>query len=280
MQVSATEGEIQQDGQKVFLKGQILATDPRNGIAIKGQELEWRPKEDLLIVHNLIGGNSQLQASGKEAQYLTRTQHMELQGQIVAIAKDPLLQLKTEHLIWQIPQKKIIGDRSMEINQYKGQTAINQVVGNAAEVNLKTKIVTLQHAHLGSIDPLIQMTSKEVTWNLNAQTVVSNQPVTIWQPKEQVTVTANRGQVDLQQKVAFLNGNVQAAASSNQSQLFANQLKWEMSTQQIQGWGNVIYKRINPPLSLTGSMGVGKLQDQSFVVTSSNGGRVVTEIFP
>ncbi len=282
LRVSATEGEIQQDGQKVFLKGQIVATEIRNGLVLKGQELEWRPKEDLLIIrNNLTGSHPQLQASAKEARYSSRTQRMELFGQIVATAKDPSLQMRTEHLIWQVSQQKVIGDKQIKIDRYQGNQVTSSVIGNNSEVNFKTKIAKLkQNVELTSLDPPVKVNSNSVTWNLNSQMVVADQPVSIWHSQEQVRINGSQGQVDLQQKVAFLTGNVQGVATRNQAKLKTNQLKWEFANQLITAQGNVVYQQVNPPLSLAGSSGLGRLQDQTFVVTGSRGSRVVTEIIP
>jgi hypothetical protein len=57
-------------------------------------------------------------------------------------------------------------------------------------------------------------------------------------------------------------------------------MAWEIQTQKIQASGNVIYKQVNPPFNVTGPTAVGKLQDQSIVVSSEPGKRVVTEIIP
>lgn len=43
--ISAQQGEVQQDGKQLFLKGQIVATDPRNGVVLRGSELEWQPQK-------------------------------------------------------------------------------------------------------------------------------------------------------------------------------------------------------------------------------------------
>jgi LPS export ABC transporter protein LptC len=47
LRVSADNGEIRENGQQIFLKGHIVATDTRNGAVFRGDELEWHPKEDL-----------------------------------------------------------------------------------------------------------------------------------------------------------------------------------------------------------------------------------------
>jgi LPS export ABC transporter protein LptC len=282
LRVSADSGEIEEDGQKVFLKGHITATDTRNGAVLRGEELEWRPKDDLLIVRNNFKGNHpQLQASAKEGRYFTRKQQVELIGQVAALSKDPDLQMKTEHLLWEIKEQKVIGDRRLQMERYKAKTVTDRVEADKSEVNLQTKIATLkQNIQLTSIDPPLLMSSNSAVWNLKTQTVVSDQPVRIVHQKEKVILTANQGQIDLERKVANLTGGVQGVGSRNQANLYANQLTWEIQTQNIQASGNVIYQQVNPPFNTTGSTAVGKLQDQSVVVSSGTGNRVVTEIIP
>lgn len=283
LRVSADSGEVQEDGQKVFLKGQITATDTRNGAVIKGDELEWRPKEDLLVVrNNLKASHPQLQASAKAGQYFSRKQQLDLVGSVAAISKDPDLQMKTEHLLWQIQDQKVIADKRIQIQQYKGRIVTDRVEADKSEVNLKTKIATLkQNIQLTSVDPPLLMSSNSAIWNLTTRIVISDQPVRIFHQRDQVILTANQGQVDLTRKVANLTGGVQGVGSRNQAKLYANQLVWEIPTQNIQASGNVMYQQVNPPFNTTGATAVGRLQDQSVVVSSGGGGsRVVTEIIP
>lgn len=284
LEVNAEQGQVREDGEKIFLKGQIVATDPRNGAVIKGGEVEWRPQEDLLIVsQGITGAHPKLQASAKEGRYLTRKQRLELMGQIVATAKDPRLQMKTEHLLWEIEQEKVIGDRRIQIDRYKGETITDRVEADRSVVNLKTKIATLeQNVELKSLDPLVQIATNSATWNLESRTVVSDKPVRIVDSQEGVTLTANQGQVDLEKEVARLSGGVQGISSRNQAKLFSNQLTWEIPTQLIRAQENVIYEQADPSMKVTGGRAVGKLTDESIVVRggSNSDDRVVTEIIP
>lgn len=283
LQVSADSGEIRQDGKLVFLKGQISATDTRNGAVFQGDELDWHPKEDLLVVrNNLKGSHPQLQTTAKEGRYFTRKQQVELLGQVAAISKDPDLQMNTEHLIWQIKEQQVSGDKRIRIERYKAKTVTDRVEADVSQVNLKTKIATLQkNIQLTSIDPPLLMSSNSAVWNINAETVVSEQPVKIVHQKEKVILTGNQGQVDLKQKVATLRGGVQGIGSENQAKLYANQMRWDIPTQNIQASGNVMYQQVNPPFNTTGPTAVGKLQNKSIVVTGGAGGeRVVTKIIP
>ena len=282
LQVSADSGEIREDGKIVFLKGQITATDTRNGAVFKGDELEWHPKEDLLIVrNNLKGSHPQLQATAKQGRYFTRKQQVELQGTVAAIAKDPDLQMKTEHLLWQVQEQKVMGDRRIQIERYKAKTVTDRVEADKSEVNLKTKVAILkQNIQMTSIDPPLLMSSNSAIWNLKTETVLCDQPVRIVHQKENVILTANQGQIDLARKVANLTGGVQGVGSRNQAKLYSNQLRWDIPTQNVQATGNVIYEQVNPPFNTSGPVAVGKLQDQSVVVTGATGNRVVTEIIP
>lgn len=286
LQVSADKGEVQirETGNKIFLRGQISATDIRNKAVFKGDELEWSPKEDLLVVRNNLKGNHpQLQATAKEARYFTRTQQVELLGKVTALAKNPDFQMKTERLLWQIKEQQANSDKRIQIERYKVKTVTDRVEADQSQINLKSKIATLkQNIQLTSIEPPVLMSTNSAIWNINARTVVCEQPVKIVQQVENVIITANQGQIDLERQVANLTGGVQGINNKNQANLYAKQMTWEIPTQKIQASGNVIYKQLNPPFNVSGPTAVGKLQDQSIVVSGggTSGSRVVTEIIP
>lgn len=277
-QVIAQHGEIQQDGKQLFLKGQIVATDPRNGLVLRGNELEWRPQSDLLIVRNqLTGTHRQVQAVAQEARVFSRAGRIELQGRVVAKATEPALQLRTEQLIWQIRAQKLIGDRPVQIDRYKGKTITDRATANSSEVNLKTKVATLrQNAQLKLLEPPLDIASNSMSWNLNKETVTANQPVRMVHRQEQVTLTAKQGRMDLQKEVVYLTGDVHGVGQRRQS-INAKALTWYLPSQLVEANGDVVYRQVEPPASFTGQKAVGKIQDQTIVVS---GGRVVTEIIP
>jgi lipopolysaccharide export system protein LptA len=94
-------------------------------------------------------------------------------------------------------------------------------------------------------------------------------------------VTGNQGKVDLNQNMAWLTGGTQSQSEQNQSQLFADQLTWNMQAQTIEGLGNIIYQQNKGvKFNLTGDKAIGSLQNNSVIVTSNQPERVVTEIYP
>lgn len=276
--VSAQTGEVRQDGKSLFLKGQIVATDPVNGVVLRGNEVEWRPQEDLLLVRDRITGKyRQVQAVAQEARVYSRKAQIDLQGKVIAQASDPALQMRTERLTWYIKQQKLVGNRPIEIDRYQGKTISDRATANGAEVNLDTKIATLQpKAQLISSEPPLQVNSNSLSWNLNAETVTTNQPLKVVHRQQQVTLNAKQGRMDLNKEIVYLTGNVDAIGQRGQK-LKSQNLTWYVPTQLVEATGDVVYNQIDPPASFTGQKAVGKLQEQNVVVS---GGTVVTKIVP
>ena len=281
-QIKAEKADIKQDGKQLFLQGKIVATDPRNGIVFQGNELEWRPQEDLLIVRNqLNGSHKQLQATAQEAKVKTREQRVEFSGGVVAKSTDPQLQMRTEHLIWQIKDDKLFSDRSIQIERYQDNKISGRSQGNAAEINLKTQIAVLQRqAKLELVNPLMQITSNSITWNIQKQNITTNSPIRVFKASENLTITANQGKMNIPENTVYLTGNVNAVGQRSQS-LKSNQLTWYLSKKLLEAKGNVIYHQVAPKLTFQGETAIGNLETENIVVKGGNSGqKVVTEIIP
>jgi LPS export ABC transporter protein LptC len=283
LQLSAKSGEVEQDGEKVVLRGDVVAKETRNNLVLNGQELEWRPKQDLLTIRNQVRAtHPQLQATADRGQYQSRRQRMELTGKkILAIAKDPKAILQTEKLTWLVKAQTAIADRPLQVQRYEGQQIIAQVTANQATATLDRKIINLRgNVQFSQVNPPIIANGESVAWYLNQERIVVDRPLKIVHVKEQATFNANRGQLDLKAQVATLSGKARGIATQNQANLQADRLDWQMTSQQIVATGNVVYQQTKPQIKFTGTRGVGKLQDQSVVVTSDRSQPVQTEIIP
>ena len=199
-------------------------------------------------------------------------------GQVVAVSQKPDLQMNAEHLIWQIPQKRLTSDRPIQIARLINNKPTDQALGDRADVNLNTQTALLkQNAQLLLLSPPMQIASNSLLWNVGAQTVSADQPVSILSRQQQMVLTANQGSFNLKQKTAQLVGNVQGIGQRNQSQLRSDTLDWNIVTEEFVAQGNVFYRQNNPAFNLRGPRAFGKIRDQTVVVS---GGRVVTEIIP
>lgn len=283
--VKADQGEIRQNGQIVFLQGNIVATGVQNNAVLRGNELEWRPEEAIMIVRDRITGtHPQLRAAAREARVYNRENRMELEGSVVAttVVKDPnaepWLKLQTEKLVWFWEQERVESDQPLRVEQFKANSVTDVVTGRRGNADLARRIVTLnQDVTLQLLELPLQGNSDIAVWDVGKQTVQIDAPVQLVQPREQVVVTANRGQINLAEQQVTLNQNVRAQGQRNRSQLVANRLIWNVDDQTLLAEGDVNYQQGNPAVSIVGPRAVGQIQDQTVVVS---GGRVVTEIVP
>ena len=282
LQVSGNRGRVEEDGEQFFLEEQVIASDPRNGAVIRCDEVAWSPKENVLVVRqNLTGRYQDLEVSAKEGRYFSIEQRLELNGAIQGTLKDPSLQIKTEHLVWELPQQKVSSDRVTRLVQFENKTVTSQAITDRVNIDLARRIALMQkNVELKSVEPPVTIAANSVAWNYQERILSSQEPVQIIDRQKSITVTGNRGQVDLKREVAHLQGGVQGKSDRRQAQLYANELIWQLPTQTVEAIGNVVYKQTDPPSSLTGARAVGKLQNNSMVVSSSKGDRVVTRIVP
>lgn len=281
LQVKGQQGEVQQNGQTIFLRGKIVATDPRDGLVMQGDELEWQPRNDLVIVrNNLTGTHRQLKVAAKEGRLFTRTQRLELQGSVTAKATNPTLTFQSEHLIWQIKQQTLASDRPLQIDRFNKTVLTDRATANQGVADLKGKTITLkQNAQLTLAAPPTQLASNNLVWDLQGQTVGSEELLTIANRQQQVTLSGNQGRVDLKSKMLYLEGDVRGVGEKNQAQLNADRLNWNIGTQKFDADGNVRYQQGQPPMNLAGPRATGILGEQTKNILVS-GGRVVTEFVP
>ncbi|MGJ3245478.1 MAG: LPS export ABC transporter periplasmic protein LptC [Elainellaceae cyanobacterium] len=275
----AERGEVREGGEQLFLRGSVVATDLDSGAVLKGDEVEWLPAENVVVVrNNVTGTHPEFNLSADEAKAFIDEQRIELTGNIVATTGNQDTRLEGQHLIWRIDQEKVISDRPFQVQRLQNRRPTDQASADQAEFNLATKTATLQQNGLIiSQEPPLRVTGDSLVWDMDDQTVVANQPVTIVHRAQQTTITANRGRGNLATEVFNFIGNVRAIAQRNQSQLTSDRLTWNVATQNLEAEGNVTYQQVDPVLNLRGGRAVGKLEDQTIVVS---GGRVVTEIVP
>ena len=280
--ITADKADIRQDGKQLFLKGKIVATDPENGVVLRGNELEWRPKEDLMIVRNQLNGtHKQLQAVAQEAKVKTREQRIDFSGGVVAKSVEPQLQMKTERLTWMIEQEKLIGNTTMQIARFENNKVTDRGRGDAAEIFLKTKIVNItKNAFIELLDPLVQIASNSITWNLNTENVKTNAPLKVVHREENITVSGNRGELKIPQNTVYVRGDVRGIGQKGQS-IQSNNLVWHLDKQSVEASGNVIYGQTEPQLTFKGDTATGNFKTENVVVKGGNSGdRVITEIIP
>ncbi|MFQ4140305.1 LPS export ABC transporter periplasmic protein LptC [Nodosilinea sp. PGN35] len=283
--VIADTGEVRENGSVILLRGNIVATGVKNGSILKGNEMEWRPQDDVLIMRDQITGtHPQLRAVADEARVFNRENRMELAGNVVAntvvadTQSDPWLKLQAQELVWFWADERIDSAQPLRVEQFKRNAITDVVVGQRGTVNLANQLVALRgQVAMQMLEIPLNMTSEALDWQVAEEQVTVNQPLTLVHPENRIRVTARQGRMDLAEQQIFLSQDVVAVGEANQSRMTSDRLNWNVDTQTLVAEGSVNYRQVNPNVNLNGARAVGRLDDQTVVV---DGGRVVTEIVP
>ncbi len=280
LKISANKGEVRDNGNIIILKEQVVASDPRNQGVMESSLVEWRPQENLLLIkENLNGFHSNLEVTAREGKYFTDVESLEIEEDVVATADRPALQLKSDRLKWNIPQAKIISPGAVEIVRFDdNQTVTDRLVGDRAQFDLATNTATLENnIELISTRPNIQAASESLTWNYQQRVGKTERPIQILDRERQISLTGNKGEVNLQQQIAKLTDGVRGINQLKASELYARQLTWKIETEEVEARGNVIYEQADPQARLTGEKAVGTLGNNNIVVTG-DGKKQVTSV--
>jgi LPS export ABC transporter protein LptC len=315
MKLSAQTADVIQDGEKVTLRGDVTTTETRNQLVVVSQELEWQPNQDLLTISKGVRAtHPKAQMTGDRGTYISRQQRLELFDKIVAVAPAENIRLQTSYLLWDVATANISGNQPVRIDRFKEGKQIEQVnadsisynidkqvaklggsskvkfnsieqamkvEANSATWEIQPNIVALQDKiRFDGTKPVVRVTSNGARWNIKQQLITANNALEIFDQAEQATFTANSGSLDLAKNTAVLNGNARGSSTRNQAKIQAEKITWDITTQQITGKGQIRYQQTDPTLKVNGAEALGKLQDQSVVVTGNGKDFVETQIIP
>jgi LPS export ABC transporter protein LptC len=315
MKLTAQSADVIQDGEKVTLRGDVTTTETRNQLVVVSQELEWQPNQDLLTISKGVRAtHPKAQMTADRGTYVSRQQRLELFDKIIAVAPAENIRLQTSYLTWDVDTANISGDKPVRIDRFKEGKQIEQVnadsvsynidkqvaklggsnkvkfnsieqamkvEANSATWEIKPNIVALQDKiRFDGTKPVMRVTSNNARWNIKQQLITASNALEIFDQAEQATFTAASGSLDLAKNIAVLNGNARGSSTRNQAKIQAEKITWDITSQQITGKGQIRYQQSDPALKVNGAEALGKLQDQSVVVTGNGKDFVETQIIP
>ena len=278
--VKGQRGEVHQDGKKILLQGEILANDLENKILLRGRELEWLPQENTLIIrYNFIGEHDEVEGTAQAAKIFTQQKRMELYGEVTMRAIAPVVQLRTEMLVWFMDTGKFMSDRPVQIDRVENKKVVGRAFAEKSEFDLKTKTAILkENARAIISDPSLQIDSEYMTWELEKEKVISPGLVTVLEKEEDIVLRGNKGEGDLKENTFLLQGNVLGIGKKEGRQLNSDRLTWYFENETFDAEGNVVYRQLNPQFNVIGSKATGQLKGDNVVVESDRND-VITEIF-
>ncbi|MGD1931614.1 MAG: LPS export ABC transporter periplasmic protein LptC [Leptolyngbyaceae cyanobacterium] len=283
--VKADTGTIRENGQVIFLEGNIVATGEQNQMVIYGQNLEWRPEADVMIVRNgLTGNHPQIRAQANEARIYDVESRMELEGEVVATTVvadpqvDPWLKLQGETVLWQWDQETLASDRPLRIEQFENAKVTQVFAGQRGLVELSEDRVTLEESVQAQLlDVPMELTTDKAIWDVEAERVQAVSSVRVVEPEQQLTITSQQGEFDLAEQIAYFSRDVLALAAKNNGRLTSDRLRWNLEEQTVFAEGAVNYQQTDPQLNVRGPQARGRIESQTVLM---DGGRVTTEIIP
>ncbi|GAB4293820.1 MAG: hypothetical protein Fur0025_30190 [Oscillatoriaceae cyanobacterium] len=282
--IQAKTGQLFEKSNKIILKEDVVATDVRSGAVLQGGEMEWLPGEDLLLIRdNLKGTHPQLQVTAKEARLKSRERRMELSGNVVATTASPIFQLRSENLVWQMAAQLVESTTQVQIDRYTCKTPsectpTDRATANQGKMNLAKKTATLEkNASLDLSKPPVNVAGNLIEWNLEEKTITSDEPITIVHEQQKTIIQAQKGKLDIPSNIFYLSEGVSGSSTEGQFDLASDQMMWDITKEQIQAEGNVVYRQNNPPMTTRGKKAFGKLQDRTITFS---GGEVVTDVIP
>jgi LPS export ABC transporter protein LptC len=318
--VVADEGEVQQNGETLFLRGNLVATGKVNKLTLEGDRLKWQPKQDRLMMGDfpedagtdssetdtaarpdtaepnspksdkppVRGFNPQMEVVAKLVTVANKDNRVDLTGGVAAKRKEaPWMTFESDNLTWFTERELIEAKQPIQVEQYEEKaykTVRDRVTGAIGQVDLAKNIVTLDKAvQLDLLSQPLKVQSETAIWDVQAQQVALDKPVNIEQPARKITASANQAQLDLKEEVIYLTGNVQANGKEKGAQLTADTVTWKTGSQDIEAEGNVNYTQaMDPEVSMAGTRAVGNIEQGTVVVTGgeSTEGDVVIEFVP
>ncbi|MEM7769652.1 MAG: LPS export ABC transporter periplasmic protein LptC [Cyanobacteria bacterium P01_A01_bin.37] len=298
LKIQATRGEVRDDGDRIFLTGNVVATDVETGAIVRGDELEWRTGQEVVIVrNNIIGVHPDFTIAANRARVSIVDQRVEVNGNVAAISADEDLKLQGSEIVWLLEDDLLLSDRPIQIQQLDGDEVTGQAQGERAEFNLATEVALLENnGRVVLKDPAMRLTGDSLQWDLVQNTIVASQPLRIIYREEEdetVTLRANQGNGNLNTQIFSIAGDAVITSQRNQSRLSANQIRWNVDTDDFVAEGNVVYRQTDPVANLQGDRAEGQLRSlqseraegqagnrtraRPIIVT---GNQVVTEFIP
>lgn len=286
LMIEAERGEVRDDGAQIFLTGNVVATDIETGSIVRGDELEWKTGQDVIVVrNNIIGVHPDFTIAANRARVSIAEQRVEVIGNVAAVSADEDIQIEGAEITWLIDDDLLVSDRPIQFRQLDGEEITARAQGERAEFDLATEVALLEeNGRVALRDPEMRVTGDSLQWNLVDNIVVASEPLRVVyrQTNDQtVTLRANRGTGDLNTQTFSMAGNVVVNAQQNQSQLNSNQLVWNVETDDFVAEGDVVYRQSDPDANLQGNRAEGKLSGGTSVETIVvTGNQVITEFVP
>ncbi len=311
--ILADRAQIGAQGEVIKLLGKVEATDLRQGAVIRADEAEWGTKTEILVLRkNLNGGWQDIQMIAQEGRWDAKTNQLQLTGlPVVMTSAKQRTKLQSDQLLWKIKEQYLTSSKPVEIQRFAAttsstafstasstastptsapdpsappvvQTLIGKANGQQLEGDLQKNWFWLKgQAKVVYARPFLEMASDRLRWEVQADRIISETPLTLIDHQNKLTASATQGNADLVKKLLNLLGNVKIQLQAPPSDVTADRVKWLIDSQDIEAEGNVRYIRTGePPIDVSGPKASGNLKEETVQISGGRSTTTVIPIFP
>lgn len=282
LSLQADAGQIINDGERIILETNIVATDNRINAVLQTNRAEWQPGNSLLLIEEELEGkylNGQF--TSKQGQYFIDRSELELEEEVDALTVEPPLRMQSEKIVWSFEEDIVTAEAGLEVQQYTEEKITTRLQAKTVEVRIKELEVDIsEDVLLNNLEPKVQFASKEAFWDLEAGMIKGKDAVQITHETEKVQFQGDEGAFDLEQQLVQLRGNVRGVGTDPPTTLRAESTDWYLESQELVAEGNVIYEQASPRVTLTGDRAVGRFSENRLVISGSGGKPVTTKVVP
>ncbi len=230
--IKADKGEVQQNGETLYLRGNLVATSTEGELTLEGDRLKWQPKQDLLVMGNFQDDalvesveNAADKPKGNAASDKSARSPKAYAPQAKALTTQDLLDETTA--------------KNAPVFGFNPQmTAIAQV----ASVSNKNNRVELTGgvAAKSKASPWLTFASEQLTWLTQQALIQTAKPLTVakYQAEGYETVTDRvvgaKGNVQLAENIVTLDESVQLESLTQPLKVNSKTAVWDVNAQTVE----------------------------------------------
>lgn len=219
--VTADEGEVQQNGETLFLRGNLVATG--DALILEGERLKWQPKDDLLVMSDW-SEDSSINDSFIEEEGLDEGDNV---GAAEVFDREPFLENEEQLDADNSPVKGFNDQLEAIARQVTVQTQDNRV-DLSGGVIAKSKEA-----------PWVTFESDALTWFTQREVIQTTQPLKVEQFEDEAyeTVTDRlvglSGKAQLEENRVTLEDSVQLDALAQPLTVNSERAVWDLEAELI-----------------------------------------------
>ncbi|MFK8182180.1 MAG: LPS export ABC transporter periplasmic protein LptC [Phormidesmis sp.] len=234
--VEADEGEVRQNGEVLYLTGNLVATGTDSDLVLEGERLKWLPKQDQLVMGEFEESLAE-EPSSLDPDALEQDDDALVQG--LDSANSSELDSSERFAVEETTEETTLD--SFEAPPVKGFNAQVEAVAKVMTVSSEDNRVELSGGVLAKSKetPWMIFASNSLVWLTEQEEIEANQPLKVEQYEAEnyqtVTdrVTGNRGRVDLAENVVTLQESVRLDALTQPLSVESALAVWDVGAQLV-----------------------------------------------